>query len=264
MLTLLIAVVVALLFGYGATMAWNIWWGVACALVGFAAAQLSIGFWIRKKINLINTELQNIMTEAQNQINRRIQNFQRRPVGSPKAAQELLEKEQNKSIEKALEATKKFERFYKWNLLLSRQTNTMRMMFYYRLREFGKVDELLKKCFFMDPQSVAMALARKYHRHDEKIDRFFTRRIKRFKGDDCALLYAVYGWILVKQDKVDEAIKLLTAAKSKTDHPVIIDNLDRLLNGKPKHYSNAVLGDPWYGLYLEEPKIRQTRQERMF
>jgi len=54
-------------------------------------------------------------------------------------------------------------------------------------------------------------------------------------------------------------------AKKVTDHPAVVENWDRLVNGKVKHFSNAALGDSWYSLYLETPKIKQQRvQQRPF
>ena len=46
----------------------------------------------------------------------------------------------------------------------------------------------------------------------------------------------------------------------------MIENCDRLVNGKYKHFNNAGLGDLWYSLYLEEPKIKPQRQvqQRMY
>lgn len=44
------------------------------------------------------------------------------------------------------------------------------------------------------------------------------------------------------------------------------ENYERLVNGKFKQFSNSGLGDAWYALYLEEPKIKPQRvqQQRMY
>ena len=57
----------------------------------------------------------------------------------------------------------------------------------------------------------------------------------------------------------------MNASLQKSDSPVLLANRDRIANGKLKQFSNSQLGDAWYGLYLEDPKIRQQRvTERRF
>ena len=37
-------------------------------------------------------------------------------------------------------------------------------------------------------------------------------------------------------------------------------NHEHLMNNRAKNFSNANLGDKWYSLFLEEPKIHRPRQ----
>ena len=60
--------------------------------------------------------------------------------------------------------------------------------------------------------------------------------------------------------KVQKAVAALVAAKKLSDNATLVENCDRLVNGKLKHFSNAGFGDAWYSLYLEEPKIKPQRQ----
>lgn len=41
-------------------------------------------------------------------------------------------------------------------------------------------------------------------------------------------------------------------------------NRDHLANNRVAHFNNAGLGDEWYALQLEEPKIRMQRQQPRF
>ena len=150
--------------------------------------------------------------------------------------------------------------------MLKKQTNTLKMMFHYRLKEFDQVDSCLDNCLYLDPQSVSMALARLHVIDPEgkKLEKFFQRRKKRFKGDDGAFIASVYAWIMVKRGNSDSAIKALSDCTKYSDHPSLEENLDKLRNGKLKQFSNSSFGDMWYALLLEEPKMKVMRQERMY
>jgi len=133
----------------------------------------------------------------------------------------------------------------------------MRMMFYYQMKNFKKVDELLPGCMFLDPRATAFKIARMYKRKNGDIDKLFAKKCRRLKGENAALLYGLYSWILVKNGETEKALKLLTAARKKIDHPTIVENREKLANGKIKQFSNSGLGELWYSLYLEAPKVKQ-------
>lgn len=261
MFTIIIAVFCAVLSTYvsmavcGLDKAPSTWIGVGV----FFVIQLTVGLIIRKKVNGITGAIQDLMEKTQNKLNRKMAQMQSRPMSSPKAAQQMLEKEQNQALRDALEITDRAKPYFKWNLLLKRQINTMRMMLYYQLKEFKKVDALLQDSFIFDARSVAIKAVRMYKNQDPKLDKYLAKKCRRFKGDDAVLLYALYSWILVKQEKYDIASAVLAQAKNRLDNPVLNANRENLVNGKVKHFSNANLGEAWYSLYLEEPKIKQQR-----
>jgi hypothetical protein len=149
-------------------------------------------------------------------------------------------------------------------MMLPKQINTMKMQLHFQLREYDKVDALLEKSWLFDVQSVAIKLVRMYKKSDAGLDKFFKSRARRFKGDDRAFIASVYAWMKVKQDQPQAALDALLDAKSTTDNPVMMDNIDRLTNGKVRHYSNSGFGDIWYALALEEPKVKSQRQMRGF
>lgn len=234
-------------------------WGVVCGIGTVMIVQLLIGLLIRSKVNGINRKMQQVMSEAQAKLNRKVQMFQNRPGGNVKMMQQMLEKEQFAAMRQALAISHEADRYAKWSPLLKKQFNTMRMMLHFQMKEFDEADALMPKCMFLDVRSVATKMARMYQRKEDGIDKFFRKKGLKFKGEDLALVVSTYAWILVKQDRADEAMKVLAEAKKKTDNPVVLENWERLANGKVRNFSNAGLGDSWYSLYLETPKIRQER-----
>ncbi|QSH42192.1 hypothetical protein P0136_04070 [Lentisphaerota bacterium ZTH] len=264
MLTLIISLVAAIAAGFASSFDLTPVWCVFNGVVVFAVCWILIGLLVKRKVNKVNVSIQEIMAQAQAKINRKMHAFQSRPGGNVKSVQKALEKEQAAAIMEAIEATGAMEKFFKWNILLKKQINTMRMMLYYQIRDFAKVDELLPGCLLFDPRAIAFKLARMYRKNDPKLEKFFRKKVKHCKGDNCALLYGLYSWILVKRGETDKAFELLNEARKKTDNQTIIDNREKLANGKVKHFSNSGLGETWYSLYLEEPKIKQQKMHRRF
>ena len=246
---------------------WGWGWGILPGMLAVIAVHLGISLLIRRKIKQVNNKIQELMMEVRHKVELKQQQFMRRPVGSQKMMMDVLEKEQNNGILAAVEACDMFEPFFKWNFILKKQTNTMKMAFYYQLKDYEKVDQLLPKCLLMDSQSLAMKLARLYKKKDPSLDKFFRKKCSRAKGENAVLLYSLYAWILVKQDRVADAIKTLVDARKKTDSEIITSNWEHLVNGRVKHFSNSGLGEIWYALNLEEmkaPKVKQQHQMRGF
>lgn len=264
MYTLIIALIAGLGIAYVTSRDLGPIWGVICGLIAVMLVQLGIGLWIRRKIGAVNNKIQAIMEAAQARINRKLQMFQQRPGGNIRMAQQMLEKEQNDAVREAMDASLEMEKFYRWNFLLKKQINSMRMMMHFQLKEFGKVDEMLPNCILMDPRSIAIKLVRMYKKDDAGLDKFYAKKTKRFKGEDCALLSCLYAWIQIKRGNAEGALQTLVAAKQKTDNQTVLENWERLANGKVKNFSNAGLGDAWYSLYLEEPKIKPQRVQQRY
>ena len=261
MLSFIISILVAVAPGYVVFRDHGPYWGAASGLVVFLLAQLVIGLILRRFVNKEQENVQNILMQAQNDINRQITIFQRRSPGSERAARQILEKIQNKATSDALAATDNFKRFYIWNFMLARQINTMKMQLLFQMGDYKAVDEILPRCMLMDQQSLAIKLVRMYKNADPKIDKFYQKKCARTKGDAAAFLASVYTWILLKQDKKELAVDVLLKAKSKSDHPVLVENFERIANGKTKQFSNAGFGDLWYALGLEEYKIKPQKQK---
>lgn len=230
----------------------------------FALLQVLTGLLIRKLVKKYTKEIQDVISGAQTKLNKKIQFFQQKPQGGIKTMQKLLEKDQQGFIREALDATKRFEKLYPWNVLLRKQVYTMRMQFYYQLKEFNKVDELIPKSLYMEPMSISMKMARLYKKGDDSYKQIFYKKAKKFKNENGVILYALYSWILVKNGNIEEAIKVLQKGKEKTGSEVLERNLEHLVNGREKRFSNAEIGDVWYSLYLEEPKVQKPKQQMVY
>jgi hypothetical protein len=241
---------------------------IAAGIAGLLIPQFSIGFIVRKKITAVQNELQEKLVNGQKQMNRKIQMFQSKPGGNIKQIQRQLEGDQKALITEALAFTKRFEPFKKWSLLMGRQIATMRMQFLYQLKDFEAVDQILatgglfKGPMMMEPMTIAMKIARQYKNGDAAAaEKTFKRRIQWFRGNRGILLYGLMSWIYMQQGESEKARLLLVKAKDITSDKTLASNWELLANNKDKQFSNAGLGEEWYGLYLEAPPV--PKQQRM-
>jgi hypothetical protein len=240
---------------------------VFLSFAGFVGTFFLVGFFVRKKMSKVQGALQESMQVAQRRIQRKVQQFQNKPGGNVKQIQRQLELDQKAMLKEGLELTKGLEPFRKWSLLTGRQIATMRLQFYYQLKEFDKVDEILATCglfrgpMMMDPMTVAMRMARCYKNDDVAgAKKVFKRQILWFRGDRGTLIYGLMSWIYVKVGEPDEARQVLLKAKEATGVEIFARNWEHLSNNRAKSFSNAGLGDEWYSLYLETPPpVKQQR-----
>ncbi|MDF7807544.1 hypothetical protein P4E94_08860 [Pontiellaceae bacterium B12219] len=278
MLSILISIItsialVGILTSSGVNRPTTIFFGI----VGFLAAFYLVGFLVRKRVAKVQKELQEGMLAGQQRMNRKIQQFQSKPGGNIKMIQRQLEADQKAIYQEGLDFTKRLEPFKKWSMMMNRQIITMRMQFLYQLKEFDQVDAILaaggmfKGPMLLDPMAVAMKMARQFKNKDiEGLEKTFKRHIKWFRGDRGTLLYGVMSWALVKEGKLEEARQILSKAKEATGNPTFGSNWEKLSNDKAKNFSNAGLGEEWYGLYLENPpqpkqqRARRNAQQRGF
>jgi len=265
MFTLIAALIAGMASGFAAgKVTGSPVWGAVSGIVVMMIVQIVIGIIIRRKVNKVNMSIQMQMELAKEKIQRKINMMQQRPGMSPKFLQGTVEKDQAAAVHQALELTDNLKRYYIWSPLLRKQINTMKMMFHYQIKEFDKVDELMSGCLFFDPVSQAMRMARMYKKNDPKLAKFATAKLRTAKGEQGALLFALYSWILVKRDDVKGAIDVLVASKKRCDNEVLNANWERLVNGKVKNFSNAAMGEMWYMLHLEEPKVKTQRMRPQF
>lgn len=264
MLTILIAVLFAVggwLVGEHALQSTG--WSVFLFTVGFIVPTILLNLWNRKRLERAFQSVQEEIQHDQEALRKQLNQMQSRMGGATKGLQKQIEKKQKDGIRRALAKLDEVQPLYKWNVLAERQVNTMKAQLHYQIGEMDEADTYLEKSFAMDPFTLAMKMARAYkHGDDARVEKLFKKGRRRFKAEKGELLWALYSWILVKQDRIDEAVKLLADARDKMDSEVLEANWDALVNGRVKQFTNAGLGDQWFALQLELPKQKRAKQAR--
>lgn len=245
-------------------------WAFLFAVIGFVASMSIVGLVVRRKVNAVMSDVQLSIQEEQKLLSRKVKQFTAKPNGDPRLLQKQLMEEQKNMIRKALVMTESLNRFVNWIPLFQRQINTIRLQFHYQLGDFKKVDALLPKCIIIDPMTASLKIARQFSNQAnlDDIKKTFEAARRRARYDQGLLLYSLMAWIYVQNLKIDEAIAVLELAK-KNNHvddegpgSTIKRNLDALRNNRIKQFNNSGLGDQWWLLQLEQPKIRFERQTR--
>lgn len=264
MITVLLNVLVAVAFGVGLTVAgvspwgWSIVWGVLVLIAG----QMAMGWFLRRKMGAINDRVQAVLKQGQARMQAKVQRWRTRQMSNQKAAEAELAKDRDAMIAEVQALLRPLERYRLWVPLLGRQLATMELQFAWQRKDWERVDTLLPRALLIDPMLVSIRLARLWQREapTEELRKVFRKATRRARYGTTSLLYAVFAWMLVKRNAIDEAYKVLVEADEKNEHPVIKANRDALANNRLAHFSNAGFGEEWYALWLEEPKLRVQRQ----
>ena len=268
MITLFIAVVAA--FGGFAMSYWlgdlGIGWSVFFALLAFGGFQFAVGFWLQKKVKTEMSKVQGILEAGQKRLQQKMQRWQIRPPGSIQAAQKEIADDTRVFVKEALAATEGLSKFKYWVPMIEKQMATAQLQLNWMIRDFKAVDALMPKAMFLDPNTVAIKLAREQMLDEpiEKMEKTYTKGVRRLRYNQNVLLAATWSWILVKRGKVDEAFKALTEALKNSDNEVLKRNHECLMNNRVAHFNNSGLGDQWYSLLLEEPKVKMQRPRSVY
>ena len=241
-------------------------WSVFSGIVGFLAVQVSLSVYFMRKIKTDMLAVQKIMTEGQKELQAKMARWQIRPPGSMQEAQRIVFEDTCRFVKAAIAETEKLGKYRPWVMLIDKQIATAKLQLNWMIKNFKEVDALMKKAMFVDPVSVSMKMARMQMLDEpiEKIAKVYEKCARRLKYNQNQLLAGTYTWILVKRGDVDGAFKALTAALKNTDDATLRRNHEALMNNRVAHFNNSGLGDQWYALHLEEPKIRQPRQRSAF
>ena len=263
----MLTILLGLLFGVGvgATLSfahlakpgWVVCWGLLAAM----SVQVGVGLFLRKKVKTAMDAVQAVLVAGQKKLQQKINQWQARPPGSLKQAQAEMERDQRVFIDQALEVSRQLDPYVRWTLMLDKQIATLRMQLYFQIREFGKVDALLPRCLFLEPMSAAMKLTRLHARNEmEEAAKFFRKQTRRLRYGQGGVLYALYAWMLVQRKDVAGAHQVLVRACERMKDETIEANRDHLANNRIQQFSNAGLGEEWYALGLEQPKVKMQRQ----
>lgn len=229
------------------------------SILAFFIVLLLINLALKKKLEAAFATVQQLITDKQAVLMRKIKTVGMR--ATPQFQKEI-EREQADAIRAAIEQLKVLKPFEKWNFMVKRQADTMRAQFYFQLKEYEEADKYFKRALLFDPMIVAMQMTRFYKLgKDKELESCFKKGVRRFRDEKGAIIYALYSWILVQQNKIDDAIQILVQAKTKAENPTLQQNWNYLVNGQVKRFSNAAFGDQWYSLYLETPRMQRIQQQ---
>lgn len=237
-------------------------WSIIFGVLAFLVVTLVINLILKKKLEVAFGVVQKHMLDKQEYLSRKVRTIGMR--ATPKFQQEI-ENEQAQAIREAIVLLDGLKPFEKWNFMVRRQTDTLRAQFHYQLREFAEADKYFAHALLMDPMILAMQMVRHYKNGKmDQVESCFKKGLRRFKDDKAVLIFALYSWILVKENRIDEAIQILNQAKTKAENDILKQNWDNLVNGRLKSFSNSGLGEQWYALLLETPKQRRIQAPQAF
>ena len=268
MATLLIALAV----GGGAFSAaffaadWGWGWSVSSGILSFLVFQGVFGFLVQKRVKREMERVQAVLADGQKRLQQKMQRWQIRPPGSIQAAQREIESDTKMFVRRALEQTGSLDKFRPWVPLMGRQIATARLQLSWMVKDFKTVDALMPKALFMDPSMSAIKMARMYMKNEpmEEIAKVYRKGVARVRYNGNVLLAAAMSWMQVQKGDVDGAFKTLTEALKKSDNETLKRNHEVLMNNRVAHFGNSGLGDQWYSLLLEEPRVRQQRQRSVY
>ena len=279
MITVLIAIAVAsgVFVAFHLAVGLGLGWSITLGIVSFIAFQALVGMWLRKRVLRDMERVQTILVDGQKKLQAKTQTWQWRPPSSIAAAQKEIFEDTKVFVKEALAQTEVLRKYRLWVPMIDRQMATAQLQLNWMVKNFKRVDELMPKALMMDPAMVAMKLARlqMLNAPTAEITQAYEKNVRKFKYNQAVLPAACYTWILVKRGETekdeakkvayfDAAFKALTAALKNSDNEVLKANHVHLMNDRPAHFTNSGLGDPWYSLFLEEPKVKMQRQRSVY
>lgn len=252
------------------------WGSYIFGLIGTLVTFFIINKKVQKPLNELIMKVQTRLQKAGEEVQKKVNHFQSRPGGNQAAFMKTVDKIQKDAAEEALTYLEGADKYYKWNFLIEKQIDTMRFQLNYQIKNFEQVDKYLDSVWMFDPSVVTMKMARLYKKNSLKnsedlekgalknwpVTKVFRKGVGRLKGDKSAMVYSTYAWMLIKSGFQEEALSVLTEASKKSADEVILKNIERLRNDKPKSFSNAKYGEAWYALFLEEPPKQKQKVVR--
>ena len=268
MITLMIAIAV----GGGSFAAaywpadWGLGWSIFAGVAGFGVFQGVFGFVLQRKVKRDMEKVQGILVAGQKQLQQKMQRWQMRPPGSIQAAQNEIFADTKVFVKEALAQTETLRKYRLWVPMMDRQIATAQLQLNWMIKEFKVVDKLMPKALCIDPTMSAIKMARMYTLGEptEAIAKVYQKGVGRVRYNGNVLLAATMSWIQVQRNDADGAFKTLTEALKKSDNETLKQNHEQLMNNRVAHFSNSGIGDQWYSLYLEEPRVRTQRQRSVY
>lgn len=245
---------------------WGLGWSIFMGVVGLGVFQGVTGFLIQKRVKRDMERVQGIMMAGQRQIQQKIQRWQLRPPGSVQAAQNEIFNDTKRFVHEALIQTETLGKYRLWVPMMDRQIATAKLQLNWMIKEFKQVDKLMPKALCIDPTMSAIKMARMYmlDRPLAEIEKVYRKGVRRTRYNGNVLLAAAMSWMQVQKGDADGAFKTLTEALKKSDNETLKHNHEQLMNNRVAHFSNSGIGEQWYSLQLEEPKVHAQRQRSVY
>ena len=268
----MITLIVAIAVGGGSFAAlhyaadWGIGWSIFAGVLGFGVFQGVVGFLIQRRVKRDMEGVQKILMAGQQRLQQKMQRWQMRPPGSVQAAQKEIADDTRVFVKEALAQTETLRKYRLWVPMMNRQIATAQLQLSWMIKDFKTVDKLMPKALCIDPTMSAIKMARLYmlERPVAEIAKVYRKGVGRTRYNGNVLLAATMSWIQVQKGDADGAFKTLTEALKKSDNATLKQNHEHLMNNRVAHFSNSGIGDQWYSLLLEEPRIRAQRQRSMY
>lgn len=264
----MITLILALIAGSGAFagafygLEWGRGWSIAVGFAGFALTQVALGMFFQRRIKADMAGVQGILEAGQNKIKEKYRRWQTRPPSSMKSAQKEIMDDTKVFVREALKQTDVLAKYRFWVPFITRQIATAKFQLNWMVKDFKAVDKLMPDVMVIEPTMAAMKMARLYMLGADmaEIGKVYRKAVRKTAYNGNVLLAAAMSWMQVAKGDVDGAFKTLTEALKKSDDATLKRNHELLMNNRVAHFNNSGLGDKWYSLYLEEPRVRTQRQ----
>ena len=268
MVTLAIALSVG--FGGFAASYWGadigIGWSITLGILSFGVFQLAVGLFVQKRVKADMEKVQGILLAGQKRLQQKMQRWQMRPPGSIQAAQREIFDDTKVFVREALAETSALEKYRIWVPMMDRQIATARIQLSWMIKDFKTVDALMPKALLVDPMMCCIKMARMQMLNAPVADirKVYQKGVRRVRYNGNVLLAATMSWIELARGDADAAFKTLTEALKKSDNETLKRNHECLMNNRLAHFSNSGIGDQWYSLLLEEPRMHMQRQRSVY
>ena len=268
----MITLIIAVLFAGGCFSAaywpgdWGLGWSIFAGVAGFGVFQGVVGFLLQKRVKRDMESVQQILVAGQKRLQQKMQRWQMRPPGSVQAAQKEIFEDTKLFVREALAQTETLRKYRLWVPMMDRQIATAQLQLSWMIKDFKTVDRLMPKAICIDPTMSAIKMARMYmlDKPVKDIEKVYQKGVARVRYNGNVLLAAAMSWIQVQKNDLDGAFKTLTEALKKSDNEALKRNHEALMNNRPAHFTNSGIGDQWYSLLLEEPKVHMQRPRSVY
>jgi len=241
-------------------------WSIFLGILSFGVFQGVTGFLLQRRIKRDMEEVQAILEGGQRRLQQKMARWQMRPPGSMQAAQREIMDDTRVFVKEALAKTDTLAKYKLWIPMMDRQIATAKVQLSWMIKDFKTVDAMMPKAMLLDPSMSCIKMSRMFmlDQPTEEIVKVYNKAVARARYNGNVLPAATMSWIQVKRDDADGAFKTLTEALKKSDDETLKRNHESLMNNRPAKFTNSGLGDKWYSLLLEEPRMRVQRQRPVY